>query len=77
MKGAGLTMLAYVFAPSSVVDNETMADLSHYGHVQRIPGSTPQEMAVRWSGHKDSGHRTSWLAGYRPRSVGWGMGARP
>jgi hypothetical protein len=62
----------YVFAPSSVVDNETMAELSQYGHVQRIPGSTPQEMAVRWAGYKDSGHRTSWLVGYRPRSVGWG-----
>lgn len=62
----------YVFAPSSVVDNETMAELSQYGHVQRIPGNTPQEMAVRWAGYKDSGHRTSWLVGYRPRSVGWG-----
>jgi hypothetical protein len=29
-------------------------------------------MAVRWAGYKDSGHRTSWLVGYRPRSVGWG-----
>ncbi|AKB80082.1 hypothetical protein MSHOH_3599 [Methanosarcina horonobensis HB-1 = JCM 15518] len=62
----------YVFAPSSVVDHEIMAELSQYGHVQRIPGSTPQEMAVRWAGYKDSGHRTSWLVGYRPRSVGWG-----
>ncbi len=62
----------YVFAPSSVVDQGTMAELSQYGHVQRIPGDTPQEMAVRWAGYKDSGHRTSWLVGYRPRSVGWG-----
>jgi hypothetical protein len=62
----------YVFAPSSVVDDEIMAELSKYGHVQRIPGSTPQEMAVRWAGYKDSGHRTSWLVGYRTRSVGWG-----
>lgn len=62
----------YVFAPSSVVSSETMAELSKYGHVQRIPGNTPQEMAVRWAGYKDSGHRTSWLVGYRPRSVGWG-----
>ncbi|MGB9939837.1 cell wall-binding repeat 2 family protein [Methanosarcina sp.] len=62
----------YVFAPSSVVDDEIMAELSQYGHVQRIPGSTPQEMAVRWAGYKDSGHRTSWLVGYRSRSVGWG-----
>lgn len=62
----------YVFAPSSVVGEETMAELSQYGHVQRIPGETPQEMAVRWAGYKDSGHRTSWLVGYRPRSVGWG-----
>jgi len=62
----------YVFAPSSVVDDETMAELSQYGHVQRIPGETPQEMAVRWAGYKDSGHRTSWLVGFRPRSVGWG-----
>ncbi|WP_205793700.1 cell wall-binding repeat 2 family protein [Methanosarcina sp. MSH10X1] len=62
----------YVFAPSSVVDNETMAELSQYGHVQRIPGSTPQEMAVRWAGYKDSGHMTSWLVGYKSRSVGWG-----
>jgi len=62
----------YVFAPSSVVDNETMAELSQYGHVQRIPGDTPQEMAVRWAGYKDSGHMTSWLVGYKARSVGWG-----
>lgn len=62
----------YVFAPSSVVNSGIMAELSKYGHVQRIPGSTPQEMAVRWAGYKDSGHLTSWLVGYRPRSVGWG-----
>ncbi|WP_229390130.1 cell wall-binding repeat-containing protein [Methanosarcina sp. DH2] len=62
----------YVFAPASVVDSEIMAELSQYGHVQRIPGNTPQEMAVRWAGYKDSGHKTSWLVGYRPRSVGWG-----
>jgi hypothetical protein len=62
----------YVFAPPSVVDEGVMAELSQYGHVQRIPGDTPQEMSVRWAGYKDSGHRTSWLVGYRPRSVGWG-----
>lgn len=62
----------YVFAPSSVVNSTTMAELSKYGHVQRIPGSTPQEMAVRWAGYKDSGHMFSWLIGYIPRSVGWG-----
>lgn len=62
----------YVFAPSSVVNSTTMAELSKYGHVQRVPGSTPQEMAVRWAGYKDSGHMTSWLVGYKARSVGWG-----
>lgn len=62
----------YVFAPPSVVNSTTMAELSKYGHVQRIPGSTPQEMAVRWAGYKDSGHMFSWLIGYIPRSVGWG-----
>jgi hypothetical protein len=62
----------YVFAPESIVGQDIMADLSQYGHVQRIPGETPQEMAVRWAGYKDSGLKTSWWVGYQSRSVGWG-----
>lgn len=62
----------YVFAPESVVGPEVMAELAKYGHVQRIPGETPQEMAVRWAGYKDSGLRATWWVGFMPRSVGWG-----
>lgn len=63
----------YVFAPPAVVNESIMADLSQYGHVQRIPGETPQEMSVRWAGYKDSGRRVSWWFEYETRSVGWGV----
>lgn len=63
----------YVFAPTSVVDYAIMEELSKYGHVQRIPGDTPQEMSVRWAGYKDSGRRVSWWFDYETRSVGWGI----
>ena len=62
----------YVFAPESVVGQDVMADLAKYGHVQRIPGDTPEEMAVRWAGYKDNGLRVTWWVSFRPRSVGWG-----
>lgn len=62
----------YVFAPPSVVDEDVMAELSRYGHVQRIPGQTPQEMAVRWAGYKDLGQQFGWWFGESQRSVGWG-----
>ncbi len=62
----------YVFAPASAVGADVMAELSRYGHVQRIPGETPQEMAVRWAGYKDSGLKVTWWVSFRPRAVGWG-----
>lgn len=62
----------YVFAPPSVVNESVMAELAMYGHVQRIPGDTPQEMAVRWAGYKDQGLRVDWWISFRSRSVGWG-----
>ncbi len=62
----------YVFAPPSGVNESVMEDLAKYGHVQRIPGDTPQEMAVRWAGYKDSGLRVDWWISFRPRSGGWG-----
>ncbi len=63
----------YVFAPPSVVGPEIMAELARYGHVQRIPGTTPQEMAVRWAGYKDSGRMLGWWFGQRERGAGWGI----
>ncbi len=62
----------YVFAPSDVVGPELMAELTRYGHVQRIPGKTPQEMAVRWAGYKDVGRVYGWWFGKYIRNVGWG-----
>jgi hypothetical protein len=66
------TTYIYVFAPPSEVNASVMAELAEYGHVQRIPGETPQEMAVRWAGYKDSGREEDWWFGFDTRSVGWG-----
>ncbi len=66
------TTYLYVFAPPSEVNATVMAELAEYGHVQRIPGETPQEMAVRWAGYKDSGREEDWWFGFDTRSVGWG-----
>jgi len=63
----------YVFAPESVVGPEVLETLSRYGYVQRIPGETPQEMAVRWAGFKDIGRKIGWWFGESIRSVGWGI----
>ncbi len=62
----------YVFAPPSVVGADVMAELSLYGHVQRIPGETPQEMSVRWAGYKDIGQQFGWWFGKAIRNIGWG-----
>ncbi|EYB66440.1 hypothetical protein DEIPH_ctg139orf0174 [Deinococcus phoenicis] len=63
----------YVFAPPTVVGQDVMDDLSQYGHVQRIPGATPQEMSARWAGYKDSGRKLGWWFGQEPRGLGWGI----
>lgn len=62
----------YVFAPEEVVDGAVMAELTRYGHVQRIPGGTPQEMCVRWAGYKDPGREFGWWFGEAMRATGWG-----
>jgi hypothetical protein len=63
----------YVFAPQTIVNDEVMAELAQYGHVQRIPGDSPQEMAVRWAGYKDFGRGTAWWFGESDRQAGWGL----
>ena len=62
----------YVFAPENLVGQDVMAELSRYGHVQRIPGNSPQEMCVRWAGYKDGGREFGWWFGEAERAVGWG-----
>jgi hypothetical protein len=62
----------YVFAPEDVIGAEVMAELARYGHVQRIPGHTPQEMCVRWAGYKDAGRKIGWWFGKAARAPGWG-----
>jgi hypothetical protein len=62
----------YVFAPPDVIGEDVMAELSLYGHVQRIPGDTPQEMAIRWAGYKDLGRQFGWWFGQAHRDIGWG-----
>jgi hypothetical protein len=62
----------YVFAPPDVVGEDVMAELTRYGHVQRIQGETPQEMAVSWAGYKDLGRVYGWWFGKNKRDVGWG-----
>ena len=62
----------YVFAPENLVGPEIMAELTRYGHMQRIPGATPQEMCVRWAGYKDTGREFGWWFGEMTREVGWG-----
>ena len=62
----------YVFAPEELIGQDVMAELSRYGHVQRIPGNSPQEMCVRWAGYKDSGRTFGWWFGEDSRATGWG-----
>ena len=62
----------YVFAPPDIVGEDVMAELTRYGHVQRIEGNTPQEMAVSWAGYKDLGRVYGWWFGKDKRDVGWG-----
>ena len=62
----------YVFAPEELIGQDVMAELTRYGHVQRIPGGSPQEMCVRWAGYKDAGREFGWWFGETTREVGWG-----
>lgn len=62
----------YVFAPENLVEQQVMAELSRYGHMQRILGGSPQEMCVRWAGYKDGGREFGWWFGEATRGVGWG-----
>ena len=62
----------YLFAPPEVISEEVAAELSRYGHVQRVPGNTPSEMAVEWAGYDDRGRLLGWWFGQRSREVGWG-----
>lgn len=71
-RGPGHAYL-YLFAPPDVVSASVVAELSRYGHIQRIPGTTPQEMAVRWAAYRDEGRRLGWWFGERARCIGWGI----
>lgn len=63
----------YVLAPPDVISAEVEQKLSKYGHVQRIPGTDPFEMAAGFAGYRDFGRNFGWWVRRTPRNFGWGI----
>ena len=63
----------YLIGPEDVIPQGVAAELSKYGHVQRIPGTDPFSTAAGFAAYKDMGRNFGWFAGKSTREFGWGI----
>lgn len=63
----------YVFAPERILPRDVAEEMVFFGHVQRIPGDDPFEMATAFARYTDRGTVLPWWFGATPRIFGWGV----
>jgi hypothetical protein len=56
-----------------VISDPVAAELARYGHVQRIRGATPSEIAVAFAGYRDAGINQGYWLFCSTRDFGWGL----
>jgi hypothetical protein len=63
----------YLFGDSSVISDHVAAELARHGHVQRIRGANPSEIAVAFAGYRDAGINQGYWLFSSTRDFGWGL----
>jgi hypothetical protein len=63
----------YLFGDASVISEQVAVELARYGHVQRIHGATPSEIAVTFAGYRDAGINQGYWLSSSTRDFGWGI----
>lgn len=63
----------YLMGPPDIISPYIARELSSYGHVQRIPGDTPDGFSTAYAGFKDIGENQGWWIGRTIRDYGWGI----
>lgn len=63
----------YLMGDTTVISDSIARALAHYGHVQRIKGSTPAEIAVAFAQFRDAGLNQGHWIGWSSRDFGWGI----
>lgn len=62
-----------MFGGTEIVSETVAALLGQYGIVDRVPGDTPQEVAVNFAGFRDAGTNFGWWYDNIKRDFGWGI----
>lgn len=63
----------YLMGDTTVISDSIARVLAHYGHVQRVKGSTPGEIAVAFARFRDAGLNQGHWIGWSSRDFGWGI----
>ncbi|CQR73789.1 Putative cell wall binding repeat 2 [Sporomusa ovata DSM 2662] len=63
----------YVLATEKEIPSPVMAELTKYGHAQRMPGKDIWEMSAGFAGYKDVGPGVAFWLLQIPRDFGWGI----
>ncbi len=63
----------YVLGPEKILPRDVAEAMVFFGHVQRIPGDDPFEMATAFARYTDRGTLLPWWFGATPRIFGWGV----
>lgn len=63
----------YLFGGSTEISDHVAAELARYGHVQRIRGANPSEIAVAFAGYRDAGINQGYWFFSSARDFGWGV----
>ncbi len=63
----------YILAPEQIIPQSVAEDMAFFGHVQRMPGGDPFEMAIAFARYTDRGTDFRWWFGANPRVFGWGV----
>lgn len=63
----------YLFGDESIIPAEVARELAQYGHVTRIPGSTPGEVSAHFAGFLDEGKDWGAWITQGSRVFGWGI----
>ncbi len=64
----------YLFGDESIISAEVARELAQYGHVTRVPGSTPGAISAHFAAFKDEGKDWGAWITFDNRSFGWGIG---
>lgn len=63
----------YLIGDTSVIPDSVARSLARYGHVQRVEGRTPSEIAVAFARFRDAGLNQGRWIGFSLRDFGWGL----